>query len=105
MEIKADADGVRVAPPGGGVPGGAAILAAAGPGPAYRRHGRGVVVVGGADERAQRGLAGLLRAVRFLDRAGARYLRDPAVRTARGGAGPARRRAETAPDARISVGG
>ena len=42
-------------------------------------YGWGVVVVGGADEREQRRLAGLLRAVRVLDRARARHLGGPPV--------------------------
>ena len=39
-------------------------------------HGGGVVVVGRSDEREQCRLAGLLCAVRLLDRAGARHLGD-----------------------------
>ena len=51
------------------------------PGSPRRDDGWGVVVVGGTDERQQRRLAGLLRAVRLLDCACARHLSDGLVGT------------------------
>jgi hypothetical protein len=56
--------------------------------PAHGRHCRRLLAVGGADQRQQRCLVRLLRAVSVLDGAGAVLLRGPARRHPRGHARP-----------------
>src|SRR6266536_4980590 len=83
-----DACRVQLAAPGGRDPGRAAVRAPAGTPGAHWGDGRGVLVVGRADQCQQRGLGRLLRAVGGLERAGSRHLGDGARRRARGDARP-----------------